>query len=311
MRPRSKGIGSTVIGVTAITLAALAMTAPTAGASTVPPTEPDGSVDEAASTVPVGSIPDPAACAEGLTIDDGVLTVATGEPAFPPYVIDDAPESGEGFEAAVAYAVADQLGFAEEDVVWVRTSFEAAIQPGPKDFDFNIQQYAITEERLETVSFSLPYYTTAAAIVTVEGSPAVDATTLPDLQALRLGVAAGTTSLILAEDVIQPDSDVQVFNDNAAAVQALGTQQVDALVVDLPTAIYLAGVELDGGVVVGQFPPVDTAPGEDWGMLFEQENPLVECVDYALLNLRQSGELDEITTTWMEESTDVPVFDLE
>jgi polar amino acid transport system substrate-binding protein len=286
---------------------AAAAGAGTAAATSVPPTEPAG----ADSTVSVGTIPDPAACAEGLTLEDGVLTVATGEPAFPPYVVDDAPESGEGFEAAVAYAVAEELGFAAEDVAWVRTPFDAAIQPGPKDFDFNLQQFSISPERAEVVSFSVPYYTGTQAIIAGPDSPAIGATTLPALQDLRLGVATGTTSLILAEEVIQPNEDVQVFNTNADAVQALSTQQVDALVVDLPTALFLAAVEIEGGVVVGQFPPIDAAPGEDWGLLFELDNPLVECVDYALLRLRESGELDEITTTWMEESTEVPVFDLE
>ena len=288
-----------------------------AGATTVPPTEPTESAAESEataadeSTVPVGTIPDPAECAEGLTLEEGTLTIATGEPAFPPYVIDDDPTSGEGFEAAVAYAVAGQLGFADEDVEWVRTPFDAAIQPGPKDFDFNLQQFSISEERLEVVSFSVPYYTSTQAIVATADSPAAGATTLADLQGLRLGVAAGTTSLALVEDVIQPTEDVQVFNTNADAVQALSTQQVDGLVVDLPTALFLATVEIDGGVVVGQFPAVDAAPGEDWGLLFEKDNPLVECVDYALLRLRESGELEEITTTWMEEATEVPVFDLE
>ena len=193
----------------------------------------------------------------------------------------------------------------------MRTPFDAAIAPGPKDFDFNLQQFSISEERLEVVSFSVPYYTGTQAIVAGPDSPAIGATTLPELQELRLGVAAGTTSLILVEDVIQPAADVQVFNTNADAVQALSTQQVDGLVVDLPTALFLRGVEIEGGVVVGQFPPIDAAPGEDWGLLFEQDNPLVECVDYALLRLRESGELEEITTTWMEEATEVPVFDLE
>ena len=304
MRLRTLAIAS----VAAIAVAAV----PTAtGATTVPPTEPLGTTADAETTAPVGTIPDPAACAEGLTLDEGVLTIATGEPAFPPYVIDDAPESGEGFEAAVAYAVAGQLGFADEAVVWVRTPFEAAIQPGPKDFDFNLQQYSISEERLEVVAFSVPYYTSTQAIVATADSPAAGAATLPDLQALRLGVAAGTTSLALVEEVIEPADGAQVFNDNAAAVQALTTQQVDGLVVDLPTALFLSAVEIEDGVVVGQFPAVDAAPGEDWGLLFEQDNPLVECVDYALLRLRESGELQEITTTWMEEATEVPVFDLE
>jgi polar amino acid transport system substrate-binding protein len=302
-------------GVAAAAAAALA--APSAGASTVPPIEPAGT--EPAGTEPAatessaspGTIPDPAACAEGLTLEEGVLTVATGEPAFPPYVIDDDPTSGEGFEAAVAYAVAAELGFEHDAVNWVRTTFDGAIQPGPKDFDFNLQQYSISDERLEVVSFSVPYYTSTQAVVATAESPAVGAATLPDLQALRLGVAAGTTSLALIEDVIQPSADVQVFNTNADAVQALSTQQVDALVVDLPTALFLAAVEIEGGVVVGQFPPIDAAPGEDWGLLMEKDNPLVECVDYALLRLRESGELADITTTWMEEATEVPVFDLE
>jgi polar amino acid transport system substrate-binding protein len=303
MRPRTLAMAGA---------AAVAMAVPTAaGATTVPPTEPPGTTTDGETTVSAGTIPDPAACAEGLTLEESVLTIATGEPAFEPYVIDDAPESGEGFEAAVAYAVAEQLGFAEDEVEWVRSGFEEAIQPGPKDFDFNLQQYTITDERAQVVSFSVPYYTSTQALVATSDSPAVGVSTLPELQELRLGVAAGTTSLDLIEEVIQPSADPQVFNDNAAAVQALTTQQVDALVVDLPTAIFLANVEIDGGEVVGQFPPVDAAPGDDWGLLFEQDNPLVECVDYALLRLRESGELEEITTTWMEEATDVPVFDLE
>jgi polar amino acid transport system substrate-binding protein len=305
-----------VLLVAAAAAAALT-TAGTAAATSVPPTEPPGGADTTAAagatetTVSIGTIPDPAACAEGLTLEDGVLTVATGEPAFPPYVIDDDPESGEGFEAAVAYAVAEQMGFGHDAVEWVRTPFDAAIQPGPKDFDFNLQQFSIGPEREEAVSFSVPYYTGTQAIVAGPDSPAVGATTLPELQELRLGVATGTTSLVLAEDVIQPNDDVQVFNTNADAVQALSTQQVDALVVDLPTALFLAAVEIDGGVVVGQFPPIDDAPGEDWGLLFEKDNPLVECANYALMRLRESGELEEITTTWMEEATEVPVFDLE
>jgi polar amino acid transport system substrate-binding protein len=313
--PSQNRVTTAAIAVAVVTAL---LTAGPVTATTVP-TEPPAATDAtttadttaADSTVAVGTIPDPAACAEGLTLEEGVLTVATGEPAFPPYVIDDAPESGEGFEAAVAYAVAEQLGFAEDAVEWVRTGFEEAIQPGPKDFDFNLQQYTITDERAEVVSFSVPYYTSTQAIVATADSPAVGVSTLPELQELRLGVAAGTTSLDLVEEVIQPSADPQVFNENAAAVQALTTQQVDALVVDLPTALFLAAVQIEGGEVVGQFPPVDAAPGDDWGLLFEQDNPLVECVDYALLRLRESGELEEITTTWMEEATDVPVFDLE
>ena len=293
----------------------------TATATTEPPepTEAEATAAEGtaaadsagASTAPEGTIPDPAECAAGLTLDEGVLTVATGEPAFPPYVIDDDPTSGEGFEAAVAYAVAREMGFEAEAVEWVRTPFEAAIQPGPKDFDFNLQQYSITPEREEVVSFSLPYYTSTHAIIAFADTPAAEADTLPAMQELRIGVASGTSSLQFVEDVIQPSAAPQVFTDNAALVQAMTTQQIDAIIVDLPTALFITAVQMENAVVVGQFPPVDSAEGEPWGLLFEQDNPLVECANYALLNLRQSGELDEITTEWMEEATEVPVIDLE
>lgn len=313
MRSRtiSMAVAATVLTLTISgigTNAAFATTEPpdTAGADT---TAPDDSAT--GSTMPEGSIPDPAECAAGLTLEEGVLTVATGEPAFPPYVIDDDPTSGEGFEAAVAYAIAREMGFEEDAVEWVRTPFDAAIQPGPKEFDFNIQQYSITPEREEVVSFSLPYYTSNHALIAFADTPAAEATTLPALRELTIGVASGTSSLQFVEDVLQPANDPQVFNDNAAVVQAMTTQQIDAIVVDLPTALYLTAVELENAVVVGQFPPIDTAEGEPWGVLLEQDNPLKECVDYAILRLRQSGELDEITTTWMEEATEVPLIDLE
>jgi polar amino acid transport system substrate-binding protein len=257
-----------------------------------------------------GANGDPAACAEGNTLSDGELTVATGEPAFPPYVIDDAPESGAGFEAALAYAVADQMGFGEDQVTWVRTTFEGAIQPGPKDFDFNIQQYSITPER-EEVSFSEPYYEANQAILGYDDSPAADAATAAAIRDLRIGVAAGTTSLTFVTDILQPTADPFVYNDNAAAKQALDTQQIDAIVADLPTALYVSGVEIEGTTVFGQFPPSEGTQGESWGMLFAKDNPLVECVSLALASLRASGALEEITTEWMSESVNAPEISLD
>jgi polar amino acid transport system substrate-binding protein len=303
---RSRTISMAIAATVLTTIGASA-----AFATTEPPGSTGADGTEAGSTEPAGTIPDPAACAEGLTLEDGVLTIATGEPAFPPYVIDDDPTSGEGFESAVAYAVAREMGFEPDAVEWVRAAFDPSTAPGPKDFDFNLQQFSITPEREEAVSFSLPYYTSTHAIVAFADTPAAEATTLPDLQALRIGVAAGTSSLQFVEDVLQPASDPQVFNDNASVVQAMTTQQIDAIIVDLPTALFMAAVDLENAVVVGQFPPIDSAEGEPWGLLFEKDNPLKECADYAILRLRESGELDEITTTWMEEATEVPVIDLE
>lgn len=252
---------------------------------------------------------DPAACAEGKTLEDGKLRLATGDPAFPPYVIDDAPESGEGFEAAVAMAVAEQMGFAPDSVAWVRTTFDEAIQPGPKSFDFNIQQYTINAERAEIVSFSDPYYTSAQAILGFEDSPAATATTLDALKQLKLGAAAATTSLDFIAEQIQPDSEPFVFNDNAAAKQALESKQIDAIVTDLPTALFITGVEIEGSKVFGQFPAGD-GQGDELGMLFSKDNPLVECVNLALGALSASGELEAITTTWMSEYTEAPVIAL-
>jgi polar amino acid transport system substrate-binding protein len=270
-----------------------------------------GGDDDDGGATGTGANGDPAACAEGNTLSDGELTVATGEPAFPPYVIDDAPESGAGFEAALAYAVADQMGFGEDQVTWVRTTFEGAIQPGPKDFDFNIQQYSITPEREEVVSFSEPYYEANQAILGYDDSPAADAATAAAIRDLRIGVAAGTTSLTFVTDILQPTADPFVYNDNAAAKQALDTQQIDAIVADLPTALYVSGVEIEGTTVFGQFPPSEGTQGESWGMLFAKDNPLVECVSLALASLRASGALEEITTEWMSESVNAPEISLD
>jgi polar amino acid transport system substrate-binding protein len=263
---------------------------------------------DAADTTGAG---DPAACAEGKTISEGQLTVATGEPAFPPYVIDDMPESGQGFESAVAFAVAARMGFNQDQVEWVRTTFEGAIQPGPKDFDFNIQQYSITRQRERVVSFSEPYYEANQAILGYADSPAAEATTAAAIRDLRIGVAAGTTSLAFVTDVLQPTTDPFVYNDNAAAKQALDSRQIDAIVADLPTALFVSAVEIEGTTVFGQFPASEGTQGEPWGLLFAKDNPLVECANLALSQMRESGELEEITVEWMSGSIDAPEIPLD
>ena len=245
--------------------------------------------------------------ATGDTVTDGVLTIATGEPAYYPYVIDDAPESGEGFEAAVAYAVAEELGFAPEDVVWVRTTFEAAIQPGPKDFDFNLQQYSITEERAANVDFSLPYYSTPQAVITQAGSAASGATSLAELQGLLIGAATGTTSFQAIEEIIQPTAGAQAFNDNDAAKLALETGQIDALVVDLPTAFYLTAVEITDGEIVGQLDGAVGVP-DQWGLVLAKDSPLTDAVNEAIQSLIDSGKLADITSTWLGADQSAPVL---
>jgi len=251
-------------------------------------------------------------CTAGKTLIEGTLTIATGNPAYEPWVVGDAPESKEGFEAAVAYGVAAEMGFSDENIVWVRTGFDEAIQPGAKNFDFNLQQYSITDERKATVSFSDPYYSTNQALVAFADSPVASATSVSELKGLKFGAQAGTTSLEFITSVIQPDAEPFAYDDNAGAKAALEAKQIDAIVVDLPTALYISAVEIEGSKVVGQFPPSDVAPGDDFGMLFDLDNPLVECVNVALGRMRDlTYELMSIEETWLSSYTGAPVISLD
>ena len=245
-------------------------------------------------------------CDTPPTITDGVLTIATGEPAFPPYVINDAtPEDGQGFEAAVAMAVARELGFEADKVTWVRTGFDEAVAPGPKSFDFNLQQYTITDERKKVVDFSDGYYTAAQAVFGLTASAGAGVTTLDDIKGLRIGVASGTTSVTYIEDVIKPDTDPSIFNDNSGVKQALEANQIDVAVSDLPTALFMTAVELADATVFGQ---IEGSGTDQFGLLLAKDSPLTGCVDEALGRLKASGELDTITTKWMSEWSGAPVI---
>jgi polar amino acid transport system substrate-binding protein len=240
------------------------------------------------------------------TLTEGKLTIGTGLPAYEPWVVGDAPESGEGFEAAVAYAIAAELGFAPEDVVWVRTTFDEAIAPGAKNFDFNLQQYSITEERKAAVDFSSPYYYTAQTVITVAGSAAEGAKSLADLQGLLIGAATGTTSLKAIEDIIQPTQGAQAFNSNDDAKAALANGQVDAIVVDLPTAFYLTAVELEGGLILGQLEGAEA--GDSFGLVLDKDSPLTETVSAAVDRLRENGTLAALEAQWLADYANAPVL---
>ena len=249
-----------------------------------------------------------AACADGKTLAAGSLTIATGDPAFPPYVLDDAPESGEGFESAVALAVAKELGFEGDAVKWVRTSFDTAVAGSDSNNDFNLQQFTINPERKEVVSFSDPYYTANQAVLGYADGPGKDVTKLSDLKSLRLGAAAGTTSLQFILDVIQPDAEPFAFNSNADAKTALDNDQIDAIITDLPTGLYISAVEIEGTKVFGQFPIDAGGAGDQWGLLLSKDNPLTECTSLAIASLTASGELATITETWMGEWSEAPTL---
>ncbi len=254
------------------------------------------------------SAADAKACAEGKTLEAGSLTIATGDPAFPPYVVDDKPESGQGFEAALALAVARELGFEGAAVKWVRTSFDTAVAGSDKNFDFNLQQFTINDERKQVVSFSDPYYTANQAVIGYADGPGKDVKKLSDLKKLKLGAAAGTTSLSFITDVIKPDAEPFAFNSNADAKTALDNKQIDAIVTDLPTGLYIAAVEIEGAKVFGQFPTSAGGAGDQWGLLFVKDNPLVTCANIALASLTSSGELEKITQEWMDKYTEAPAL---
>lgn len=247
----------------------------------------------------------------GPTIDDGVLTIATGEPAFYPWVIDDDPASGDGFEAAVAYAVAGEMGYGADSVVWVRTTFDEAIQPGAKNFDMNLQQYSITPERQENIDMSLPYYTSNQAIVALDGSAAEGATTIADLKDVKFGAQVGTTSLQFITDVIQPDQEPFVYDDNVGAKAALEANQIDAAVFDLPTALFVSGVEIEGSSVVGQFPADAGGTTDQFGFVLEKDSALTSCLNDAITTLTDNGGLDAITQEWLADFTGAPVITVE
>jgi polar amino acid transport system substrate-binding protein len=247
-------------------------------------------------------------CTAGKTLAADTLTIGTGNPAYSPWVDNDAPESKEGFEAAIAYAVAEELGFADTAVKWVRTGFDEAIQPGVKNFDFNLQQYTITDERKKTVSFSDSYYTTNQAVVALAGSPAIGATTVASMKDVKFGAQAGTTSLDFITNVIKPTTEPYVYDDNAGAKAALEAKQIDAVVVDLPTAFYIAAAELTDATVVGQFPASLSTTPDNFGFVFDLNNELVGCVNTALAALKDDGTLATIEKTWLSDKTNAPVF---
>ena len=236
----------------------------------------------------------------------GKLTVATDKPAFPPYFVDDDPTNGEGFESAVAYAIAAQLGYSEADVDWVVEPFNSSYAPGPKDFDLDLNQISITPKRAEQVDFSSPYYVAEQAIVALKDSELAEATSLADFAEAAIGVQIGTTSLDAVNEVIAPSTEPEVFDTSNDVVTALKNEQVDAVVVDVPTAFFLTAVQIPEAATVGQFP----APGGDeWGALMEKGSPITPCVSAAVEELDSSGELAAIEKRWMSDVTNAPVLE--
>ena len=246
------------------------------------------------------------------TVTPGQLTIGTDNPAFPPWFEgtkqfdpwDPTTEpTKKGYEQETAYAVAEELGFTDDEVKWVVVPFNNAFKPGAKDFDFDINQISYKQERATAVDFSDSYYDVEQAVVALEGNKIAGAKSIADLKDAKLGAQVGTTSLEAINTVIDPAAEASVYDTNNDAISALKAKQIDAIVVDFPTALYMAAVQIEGGKVVGRLPAQEGS--EYFGMVLEKDSPLTECVNDALQRVREAGTLDELEQKWLAGSAPV------
>ena len=294
------------------------------GATPTPaPTATPTPTEAAAATPTAAPTATPNACApENLTtLTAGMLTIGTDNPAYAPYFLprdggntppwdtqfSGDPTTGTGFESAIAYAVAAQLGFPKDKVAWVAVKFDNSYAPGPKPFDFYLAQVSYKPERAQTADLSDGYYWLNQSLVAVGGTPIAAATKISDLKAYQLGAQAGTTSYDTIVNVIKPDKEPRVYDSNDAAIQALNNKQIDGLVVDLPTAFYVTAAQMDNGVIVGQFAPTGSEQ-EHFSLVLAKGSPLTACVNGALAAMTADGTLAKITQEWMADKANAPVF---
>jgi polar amino acid transport system substrate-binding protein len=241
---------------------------------------------------------------QGELYAKGTLTVATDKPAYPPWFENNQPSNGEGYESAVAYAVAAQLGFSKSQVTWAYEPFNDSYAPGPKKFDFDINEISYSAARAQVVTFSDSYYDVQQSLVALKSSPIVSQHTAAELKNYVYGDQVGTTSLAFINSEIQPTKTPKVFESLNDVKQALQDKQIAALVTDTPTAQYISSSEISGSVMVAQFP----STGEHYGLLFAKGNPLVGCVNKALATLRSNGTLAKLQAKYLQIYTSVPTI---
>jgi polar amino acid transport system substrate-binding protein len=311
-----------ILAATGLLLGACAEDEPTVGAETGTTGATGATAGETGATGATGATAaeTAASCAEANAdafLAGGTLTIGTGNPAFPPwweggetegseFQFND-PALGQGYEGAVAAEVATRLGFAfPDEVAFVPVAFNKSFAPGDKDFDFVLQQISYKPGRDDAVDFSESYYNVNQALVSQQGSPAATATTIEELKDTKLGAPIGTTSLDVITETIQPNQEPAVYDDLAQAVTDLDNGDIDGIVVDLPTAFFMAAVQINKGVVVGQF---GAESDEYFAMAFETGSPLVACVDLALQEMKADGTLDAIEQEWLADATNAPVLE--
>jgi polar amino acid transport system substrate-binding protein len=232
------------------------------------------------------------------TLTAGKLTIGTDNPVYPPWFTDNKPDNGQGYESAVAYAVAGKLGFAKTDVAWARVTFNNAIAPGAKAYDFDINEFSITDERRKAVDFSAPYYDVTQAVIALKNSKIASVKTLAGLKNAKLGAQVGSTSYRAIIEVAKPSTAPAVYNNNDDAKKALQNGQIDGLVVDLPTAFYITSAEIDNSLVVGQLPQPSGQP-EQFGLVLDKGSALTSCVSQAVDALRSAGTLAGLEKQWL------------
>jgi polar amino acid transport system substrate-binding protein len=281
-----------------------------------------GSSSSTQSTAPAGSTPTSTtnACTAGSlqTLNPGMLTIGTDNPAFFPYFTGGAghewkgefnndPYTGKGFEDAVAYAVAEKLGFTKDKVTWSVTPFNNSFKPGPKNFDFYLAQVSYSAKRAQNADLSSSYYDVNQAVVALKGKPITKATSVADLKQYKLGAQIGTTNFDFITSTIQPSSEPQVYNSTNDAISALKAGQIDGLVTDFPTAYYIANVQLSNGHLVGQFQASPSNP-EHFSLVLQKDSPLTSCVNEALASLRDDGTLAQLQKQWLSDVAQAPVL---
>ena len=286
----SPGVAKSTSAGTSVSSAAVSSTE-----SVSPPSSATSS--PAADACPKGQLP---------TRTAGKLTVGTDNPAYEPWFTDNKPANGKGFESAVAYAVAKQLGY--DTVNWTVAAFNTVVAPGPKKFDFDVNEVSITPARKKAVDFSSGYYSVTQTLIALKTSPIAKATSIADLKNAKLGAQIGTTSYSTITDVIKPSKAPSAFDNNDIAKAALKNGQIDGIIVDLPTAFYITGAEIPTATIIGQFANADNANGEQFGLVLDKGSKLTSCVTAAVDALRADGTLQQIADKWLAKSAGAPVL---
>jgi polar amino acid transport system substrate-binding protein len=295
-------------------------------ASVAPPSAAPSAPSAAPSAAQPASVAPSAAaiaatCMKGQaqTLTSGKLTIGTDNPAYPPYFQPDAstapkpwklgdPTNQQGFESAVAYAVASRLGFGVSDVTWTVVPFDNSYAPGKKSFDFYLAQVSYTPQRATAVDMSDGYYFVAQSIVSLKGNPITSAKTIADLRTYKLGAMQGTTAYAAIKNVIAPTATVSVYSSNDDAIAAVKAKQIDGIVTDLPTAFYITAAQLDNSVIVGQLPVTPGPDAEHFSLVLAKGSPLTTCVNQAIASLKADGTLDQITKEWLSDKASAPIL---